>query len=333
LGAVAVLVVAIGTVGYNLKIWRNDPAETVSEPKLVQPDAKQIDPGQNSAVPKPTPSLAKEIMTKTADIKLLLIPAGKFMMGASESDPNATEPEKPSHEVTISRSFYLGRTEVTVGQFRKFVDSTNYATISERDGWGGWGFDDNRNFVQAPQFSWRNTGFDQTDEHPVTNVAWGDARAFVEWLSKEEGRLIRLPTEAEWEYACRAGTTTIWSGTDDETNALESAWTSENSAKQAHAVAQKKPNAFGLFDMHGNIQEYCGDVYEESFYVGSASKDPVNLNPQVFLKVLRGGAWWHPSLMARSASRDKIDPSKRFFCWGFRIASSLTPQEREIQPN
>ena len=116
----------------------------------------------------------------------------------------------------ITRPFYLGKYEVTVGQFRRFVDDSGYQTEAEKDGKGGWGWNETANkFEQAPRYTWREAGFEQTDLHPVVNVSWNDAVAFAEWLGKKEGKTYRLPTEAEWEYACRAGTTTRYFCGDD----------------------------------------------------------------------------------------------------------------------
>ena len=127
-----------------------------------------------------------------------------------------TPPEKPQHEVRITRPFYLGVTEVTRGQFRRFVDDAGYQTEAEKDGKGGYGWnEETKKFEQNPRYTWQNAGFEQTDEHPVVNVSWNDARAFIAWLSRKEGKTYRLPTEAEWEYACRAGTTTRYFCGDD----------------------------------------------------------------------------------------------------------------------
>src|SRR5262249_15155949 len=117
-----------------------------------------------------------------------------------------------------TRPFYLGKYEGTRGEFAAFVKATQYQTDAERDGKGGWGHDSEGKPKQAPGFTWRNPGFEQTDQHPVVNVSWNDAMAFCAWLSEKEGVAYRLPTEAEWEYACRAGTTTrYYSGDDPET--------------------------------------------------------------------------------------------------------------------
>jgi formylglycine-generating enzyme required for sulfatase activity len=125
--------------------------------------------------------------------------------------------ELPRHRVRITGPFYLGQYEVTRGQFADFVKDQGYKTDAETDGEGGWGWNDSTQKFEGrdPQYNWKNTGFAQTDSHPVVNVTWNDAVKFCEWLSRKEGAIYRLPTEAEWEYACRAGTMTLYQNGDD----------------------------------------------------------------------------------------------------------------------
>ena len=125
--------------------------------------------------------------------------------------------EHPRHRVRITRAFYLGQYAVTVGQFKRFAHDAGYKTEAKRDGTGGWGYnpEDRKCEGRHPKYNWLNPGFAQTDDHPVVNVTWNDAVAFCRWLSRKEGKTYRLPTEAEWEYACRAGTTTRYCNGDD----------------------------------------------------------------------------------------------------------------------
>jgi formylglycine-generating enzyme required for sulfatase activity len=168
--------------------------------------------------------------TNALGMKLKLIPDGEFLMGSPESDPQVTNDEKPQHRVRITQPFYLGIHPVTRGQFRRFAEATRYQTEAEKDGKGGYGWDTAAGkWVQDPKFSWRSPGFDQTDDHPVVTVSWNDAMAFSDWLGRQEGQKYRLPTEAEWEYACRAGTTTRFSFGDDENALGQYAWYSANS--------------------------------------------------------------------------------------------------------
>jgi formylglycine-generating enzyme len=172
----------------------------------------------------------KEIAVDLGDgvkLKMVLIPAGEFKMGSGESaketaaffkknygmdilEADDFKDEHPQHRVRITKRFYLGTYHVTRGQFRQFVKDTDYKTDAEKGekpGAVGWNRE-KKEFEFNKEYSWRNAGFEQTDEHPVVNVSWNDAVAFCQWLSKKEGKTYRLPTEAEWEYACRAGTTT-----------------------------------------------------------------------------------------------------------------------------
>src|SRR5262249_37756723 len=125
-----------------------------------------------------------------------------------------------------------------------------------------------------PKINWRNPGFEQTDDHPVVVVTRGDAQAFCDWLSKKEGRYYTLPTEAQWEYACRAGSRSRFSFGDNEGQLPEHAWIVSNSDHKTHPVGKKKPNAWGLFDMHGNAAEWCLDWYDRDYYARSPRNDP-----------------------------------------------------------
>ncbi|HUG89325.1 MAG TPA: formylglycine-generating enzyme family protein, partial [Planctomycetaceae bacterium] len=164
---------------------------------------------------------------------LVRIEPGEFLMGSPAAEAGRDDDEQ-QHRVRITKAFYLGAHEVTLGQFRRFVDAAKYQT--ERDGEGGYGWNESEGTIEGrkPEYTWRNTGWPQTDGHPVVNVTWNDAVAFCNWLSRQEqlpehyrirgdtvtkvgGAGYRLPTEAEWEYACRAATTTrYWHGDDPE---------------------------------------------------------------------------------------------------------------------
>jgi formylglycine-generating enzyme required for sulfatase activity len=232
-------------------------------------------------------------------MKLVLIPAGSFMMGSDDGDSD----EKPVHKATITRPFYLGTHEVTVGQFRKFVSDAGYKTEGD----------------------WRNAGFAQTDDHPVVNVSWNDAVAFCEWLSRKEGTQYRLPTEAQWEYACRAGSTGKFCYGNDENQLGEYAWYDKNSDSKAHPVGEKKPNAWGLYDMHGNVWEWCADWNDSGYYGKSPTDDPSG--PATgSSRVYRGGSWSLPARLCRSAFRGLYLPGGRPYFLGLRV--SLVPADK-----
>jgi len=271
----------------------------------------------------------------------VLIPPGEFVMGSTEDEVgrlleeakqentpasyiDRLPSEAPQHRVRITRPVGLGRHEVTRGQFRRFVDQTDYETEAERDGKGGVGFVDG-DWVQDPRFVWSaDPGFPQTDDHPVVNVSWNDATAFCQWLSKKQGADYDLPSEAQWEYACRAGTTTRYSFGDDGAALGEYAWFSGNSSDTTHPVCGKRPNAWGLFDMHGNVWEWCADGWAEDYYARSPTDDPAGLDSAS--RVLRGGSFrLHDPGSFRCADRHHYHPDYRSVVSGFRVGRTLIP--------
>jgi formylglycine-generating enzyme required for sulfatase activity len=282
-----------------------------------------------------SPAPAPTLITNSIGIKLKLIPSGQFLMGSADNDKDAYDDEKPWHWVRINNPFYLGVTEVTRAQFRRFVDDAGYKTEAETDGKGGIGFNEEGRWVQDPRFTWLNTGFDQTDEHPVVNVSWNDTQAFISWLSRTEGKSYRLPTEAEWEYACRAGTKTKYIGGDDPETLAAFANVADGTAKAKYAwlttitardgyiytapVGQFRPNAFGLYDMHGNVWEWCQDWYDKDYYKQSPVDDPV-CAAAAALRVVRGGSWGREPRACRSAFRGWVKPDLRDSLAGFRLA-------------
>ena len=223
-----------------------------------------------------------KLFTNTLGMTLTLIPSGKFLMGSSDEEiddilklnPTLKKEdfkyEQPQHEVRITQPFYLGVHEVTKGQFAEFVKAQNYQTDAEKDGKGGSGFDNQEQFEVKPEYTWKNFGFTQTDDHPVVNVSWNDAVAFCEWLSKKEGKTYQLPSEAQWEYACRAGTTTpfhfgmVNDGTKANVNGHHPSGTEKEGPflKGTSRVSSYAVNAFGLYHMHGNVFEWCQDGFD-----------------------------------------------------------------------
>ena len=202
-------------------------------------------------------------------MKLTLIPAGTFMMGSPESE-EARNNNEHQHEVTISKAFYMQTTEVTQGQWKAVMGT---------EPWKGQEF--SKYVKEGP-------------DYPAVYVSWDDAVAYCKKLSEKEGKTYRLPTEAQWEYACRAGTETAWSFGNDEKALGDYAWYEENAfsagEQYAHQVGLKKPNAFGLYDMHGNVWEWCHDYYGEDYYQQSPEKDPTG-PASGSSRVLRGGSW------------------------------------------
>ena len=242
-----------------------------------------------------TPMQAGRTIENSIGMKLALIPAGEFLMGSPDNDRDAWESEQPKHTVRITKPFYMGVTEVTQEQYERVMGT-------------------NPSIFKGAQL-------------PVERVSWEDAVKFCRELSalpaeRSAGRVYRLPTEAEWEYACRAGSKTKWSFGDAEPSLGEYAWYHSNSGEKTHPVGTKKPNAWGLYDMHGNVWEWCSDWYAEAYYANSPLDDPTGATSGSS-RVLRGGSWAHNARSCRSAYRDGSTPSDRSNYLGFRLAFSL----------
>jgi formylglycine-generating enzyme required for sulfatase activity len=237
----------------------------------------------NSEEPEATPLELSprqiDVHVNSLGMKFVYVPPGEFVMGSNDSDD-----EKPAHKVKISQGFLMGMHEITRRQFGRFVKNTGYKTDAERESWsyvlrGSL-------LAKVDGISWQNLGFEQTDDHPVVFASWNDAETFCDWLSQTEGRTYRLPTEAEWEYACRAGTATIcqWGNNPDNgsgwCNAADltakpsfSEWETMFNWRDGYIytspVGQFRQNLFGLFDMHGNVWEWCSDWYDNKYYANS----------------------------------------------------------------
>jgi formylglycine-generating enzyme required for sulfatase activity len=261
-------------------------------------------------------------------MKMVLIPPGEFPMGSPNGEEDRRGDEK-QHSVRLSTAFFVGQTEVTKGQFAEFVRDTGYKTEAETDGKGGYAYVDG-NWEQDPQFIWRNAGFTQGDDHPVVNVSWNDAQKFCEWLSSKEGVRYRLPTEAEWEYACRAGTSTPFHFGDElhggqanfDGNYPYGTSTEGPYLERTTTVGSYSANAFGVFDMHGNVWEWCGDWYASDYFETSGSVDPRGPSTGSS-RVVRGGSWSSSAIYCRSASRVGYEPSYRNNGNGFRVVCEL----------
>lgn len=257
-----------------------------------------------------------------ARMKLTLLPAGKFMMGkpGPERIVDFGEEERPYHEVTITKPFYVGTFEVTRGQFAAFVADTGYQTDAEKAGqvqvWNGLSPKEGGKYVWKP-LSWRKAGFEQTDDHPVVYVSWDDAYEFCEWLSKKTGRPVSLPTEAQWEYACRAGTDTSYPWGDDLVEGWYNGSGSDDGFAFTAPVGKYKPNAFGLYDMIGNVDEWCAD-WNGSGYPGYNPKDKTDpKGPDVGCgHMVRGGHWGG---ICTSFKRFGLTPKRHENYLGFRI--------------
>ena len=336
LGLTAALVVACAA----------PPPSTLAPPIVVAPAP---------AAPQPA-----NTFTDSVGMRFARVPAGEFLMGSDESpqalarafphaDPKRLTDladEAPVHRVRITRDFWLGVHQVTTGQFRHFVEASGYVPESIRDGTGAYGFNPDYDPARTergdlfegrdPRYSWQNTGFAQTDRHPVVNVTWNDAVAMARWLSQREGVTYRLPTEAEWEYAARAGTRTRFPAGDDPAVLLQTANTFDQetalrwprwreqagSGNDGHPftapVGSFAPNAFGLYDMIGNVWEWCADWYGENYYARSPLNDPPGPATGK-TRVRRGGSWHSWPLYSRVAFRNWNTPETRYVLVGFRL--------------
>ena len=246
-------------------------------------------------------STAREQPAKTATIDLghgvkmefVLVRPGSFIMGSDENTGDGDE--SPMHKVTFTQPFYLGKYEVTQEQWEAVT--------------GG-----------------NPSGF-KGARRPVDTVSWDDCQNFLAKLQAKTGRKFALPTEAQWEFACRAGTTSPWSFGDAEARAGDYAWIGENSGNATHPVGEKKPNAWGLYDVHGNVWEWCADWYEKHSYPSSDATDPSG-PPSGTAHILRGGAWGEHPNNIRSAVRNCLGPDGRHDGTGLRcvlLAAEAAP--------
>ena len=290
------------------------------------------------------------------ELRLVKVPAeGRtFTIGSSANERDAVvrkyfKGKLPSHlgfeaerSITLTDDYYIGQFEITRGQFRRFVEDANYTTDTEAtDGGYGWNEELKKFEGRDRKYSWKNYGVSsETDDHPVTNITRNDARKFCAWLAKKgDGKIrlreVRLPGEAEWEFACRAGSTSRFSFGDEDqrltefANVADGTWAEKFSkasaipTKDGHAfsspVGQFEPNALGLYDMHGNVWEWCED------YFGKYSALPKQRNALQTVKhgqarpVMRGGAWYVGPAGCRCANRWLVGIGGRYGSGGFRV--------------
>jgi formylglycine-generating enzyme required for sulfatase activity len=302
LGGLAALV---GQVRVRENVPAPGPSRTEADGKLM------VSRGSTSLkTPAPGPARGVETIANSVGMTLARIPAGEFLMGSPDSDKDAVPHEKPQHPVKISRLFYLGVHEVTQGQFKQVMGANP-------------------------------SRFTGSDDLPVDQATWYEAIDFCNALSVKEkrppyyrvtpskggepsveiagGTGYRLPAEAEWEYACRAGSTGRYFFGDDESVLATRAWSGVNSGNKTHPVGQMPANAFGLHDMHGNLWEWCWDWYDEHAHANARTDNPTGPASGV-ARVARGGSWWNDPKALRSANRWAYGPSGRLRQFGFRVA-------------
>ncbi len=290
-----------------------------------------------ACTPPASPHQAGKVFTDCATCpEMVIIPAGSFTMGSPPEEPERTEAEGPQRKVTVS-AFALGRTEVTVGQFRAFITASNYQTEAERNvrESGCYTLEQVQGEWEGQWRSgrnWRSTGLSLNEQHPVTCVSWNDAQQYSNWLSTQTGETYRLPSEAEWEYATRAGTT----GRFHTGNCITSAQANFRATEPAAGcpegewrqtpvpVASFSPNAFGLYDMHGSVFEWVQDCWNDSYH-GAPTDGSAWMLGDCSSAGVRSGTWFYWGRYLRSAYRGGGPQDFRSFSLGFRLARSVTP--------
>ncbi len=261
-------------------------------------------------------------------LELVQIPHGSFRQGSPESE-EGREGDETLREVTLTKDFYLAKYPVTIGQFEQFVKANNYRTEAESGKSGGYGLV-NGKLEQRPEFHWKNPGYPVTNTHPVTLVTVADVVSFNRWLANKTKLKIELPTEAQWEYACRAGTTTRFYSGDSDRDFESIGWDVRSAPNGPVEVGKKTPNDFGLFDMSGNVYEWCAEIYAP--YDPGPISDPNVRKPvgnETLRAVLRGGSFTRYPKRCRSAARYRATPGTRNAENGFRIA--CISDEKDIE--
>jgi sulfatase modifying factor 1 len=271
---------------------------------------------------------------RKTDMEFVTVTGGCFKMGDTFGDGSANE--KPAHEVCLS-DFAIGRYEVRVKEFEQFVNDTNYRTEPERrDGCYSWC---EKGWKKDRSKHWRNPGFEQDDDHPVVCVSWNDAVKFAAWLSRKSGRVYRLPTEAEWEYAARSrGKEVMYSWGNDGPSGniadecakrqcpIMAIWPGYDDGYVYSApVGKYKPNDSGLYDMAGNVSEWCQDWYDVYYFTVSPRSDPQGPSDGQY-KALRGGSWSSAPDRQRILCRMGNEPHKGYANIGFRLVVADAPK-------
>jgi formylglycine-generating enzyme required for sulfatase activity len=301
------------------------PGDTSTEPRVTSPAAK--------TTPKTAPA---PWFVESLGMTMVRIEPGEFRMGSTKEQidklmkqfPNLArewlDAEQPQHLVKMTRPFYLAAHQVTVGQFRRFVEDRGYKTEAEK---------------AADKTNWRSPGFAQEDDHPVVCVSHNDAVEFLKWLNEQETekkRDYRLPTEAQWEYACRADTGGLYGGDDDPESLVRVANVPDASHKKVFPnatcirgddgfvytapVGKFEPDAWHLYDMLGNVWEWCDDWYDPRFHQSSPGENPHN-TAKASGRVIRGGSWYYHPGFCRPAFRRWSTPGYRYYFLGFRVAA------------
>jgi formylglycine-generating enzyme required for sulfatase activity len=326
--------------GRYAKLARAAQAKLKKDAAIRLADGGERPPALPQSKPKPAPTRAGNTFKDCPDCPdMVNIPAGSFEMGSPSDESGRSDDEGPVHRVTL-KGFALGKTEITVAEYRAFVSDTAYRTEAEKNTGGqkgcyAWDASDGK-WDWRPGRWWDSPGFDQKENQPAACLSWNDAQAYVEWISRKTGHTYRLPTEAEWEYAARAGTSTArpwgenadqacgYANVADQTEAPGGRkWNTKHECKDGYwftaPVASYRPNGFGLYDMIGNVWEWTGDCWNGS-YSGAPTDGSAWTSGECGRRVLRGASWSSRPGLARAADRYGVTSGKRSDNGGFRLA-------------
>ena len=282
--ATLLVILVLAVVGVILMVWL---LSVYSEEPFDAMEAKRRQ--QETARILGIPERLKLDLGDGVSMEFVLIPAGEFMMGSPSGEGGRDSDEGPLRRVKLSKGFYMGIYEVTQAQYRAIMGT--------------------------------NPSYFKGDTNPVDRVTWDDATEFCRKVSRNEGKACRLPTEAEWEYACRVGTETRFSFGDNYSSLGDYAWYNGNSSSRTRSVGQKKPNTFGLYDMYGNVWEWCSD-WPAGSYANTGSTDPQGSSSGTS-RALRGGGWCGSPDVCRSADRNRVKPGVTYDYFGFRVVLEI----------
>jgi len=324
------------------KIWLNENEKLIiSENKKIEGQANQNNFKYENKKSEPQinqNSFKKNnlqiYIEKNTAMKFIKISSGCFYMGSPNDETGRNQDEGPVHKKCLEE-YYIGQYEVTVNEFNLFIKESGYITEAEKEGYS-WIY--KGKWKKAKGYNWKNAGYDQDSNHPVVNVSYNDACAMANWMSKNNSHKFELPSESQWEYACRAGNQSSRFWGDDPNIACKYSNVADSSAKKKFLawsihlcednyiytapVGTFLPNDFGLFDMLGNVWEFCNDRYDIYAYYQKSKKFRVyTKNTKV---VIRGGSWYSRKEYIRCASRDNLRNTKRRgFDLGFRLVLYL----------
>jgi formylglycine-generating enzyme required for sulfatase activity len=314
---------------------RNNAADALAKAEQRK-KAEEAEKARKQSVVDPSIPVQEVDMGEEVTLPMVQVPAGEFVMGSPADEPMRQEDEGPQHRVVISRGFWMGRFEVTVAQFTRFTQQTGYRTTAEYAG-GAWNITEALKQEWKKGLNWHKSEHNQLPAAPVVLVSWDDAQAFCRWLSEATGRTFRLPTEAEWEYACRAGSTAAYqwggvvadgagwlNGADVKLQSKYPQWRAfpfSDDSLYAAKVGSYRGNAWGLHDMHGNVWEWCQDWHSPEYYSTSPETDPFNGQMDRF-HVVRSGSWLCYPGFCRSSVRRKYAPEYTTCDLGFRVVMS-----------